>query len=279
MSDGVGSGRPEYKLSWNCIYTIYCLWAPLKVSIRRENLVQQAFFVPFWFGKDCAFWNSLIYIHTFVRTNLHTIQDLRVAKNSKTQDFLFQWNQWIYLHDMSRRAQFPHPRRPSCALRYNCIRKFVQTSNIFVFLRNAHIDQNINILWKVWGLHNLTMWYSWQLQIQIQILGTWCAMKGNMFSKEVGWNEKPSDRSIWGWGWSPTWWGCNPTWRREHVQVGTNSRDIHDDCSCTGCLVAEIPPPEEILEFSTGFCSTKRCRGWSSICGSVKRSLWAKMCC
>ena len=125
----------------------------------------------------------------------------------------------------------------------------------------------------MWGLHNLTMWYSWQLQIQIQILETWCAMKGNMFSKEVGLNEKPSDSSIWGWGWSPAWWGCNPTWRREHVQVGKNSRD---DCSCTGCLVAEIPPPEEILEFSTGFCSTKRCRSWSRVCGPKVGSLWAK---
>ena len=163
-----------------------------------------------------------------------------------------------------------NPRRPCYALCYDSITEFVQTSNVFVFLQNAHIDQNINILWKVWGLHNLTMWYSWQLQIQIQILETWCAMKGNMFSKEVGLNEKPSDSSIRGWGWSPAWWGCNPTWRREHVQVGKNSRD---DCSCTGCLVAEIPPPEEILEFSTGFCCTKCCRSWSWVCGPVDGNL------
>ena len=57
------------------------------------------------------------------------------------------------------------------------------------------------------------------------------------------------------------------------------SRESHGDCSCTGCLVAQIPPPEEFLEFSTGFCSTNSWWGWSGVCRPVDRSLCNEMVC
>ena len=86
-------------------------------------------------------------------------------------------------------------------------------------------------------------------------------------------------------------WMCCHQIRQFHMRLGLEphlqsmfrlekiSRESHGDCSCTGCLVAQIPPPEEFLEFSTGFCSTNSWWGWSGVCRPVDRSLCNQMVC